>query len=263
MAKTLKKQFPTYNEYPVFLKEAGQTKQFKDYKYSLKQYPFLKNMVDVLPSAAYILNFETQQYPFVSQSIHSIIGYTAKEMIEKGRAFIISRVHPDDLKIHAGAPFKRFIEFILQLPASEIKNFRFSINYRFKRKDGVYVKLLRQCTVFEVNDKGYPLLSLGLLTDITAHKDDNKIMLTVTKYGNGSDVKVLYSDSLPHQAPTLSKRELEVMKFVLQGLSSKKIAEKLYVSTYTIIAHRRNILEKTNCHNLTELNSFAMLNGLG
>ena len=102
-----------------------------------------------------------------------------------------------------------------------------------------------------------------MVTDITAHKTDDKVILAISKYDAKKGFEVISTDSFLHQSPTLSKRELEVMKYVLQGLSSKKIAEKLYVSPYTIIAHRRNILAKTNCHNLSELSKYVTLNGLG
>ncbi|MHB8403243.1 MAG: response regulator transcription factor, partial [Bacteroidia bacterium] len=61
----------------------------------------------------------------------------------------------------------------------------------------------------------------------------------------------------------LSKREHEVLKYLLQGLSSQKIADKLFVSKHTINAHRRHILKKTNCHSTTELSRYALLNGFG
>jgi DNA-binding CsgD family transcriptional regulator len=255
---------PIYEEYDTFLKsmDSGTTK-LKDYKHYLKQYSFFKNMVDVLPSATYLLNFETQQYPFVSQSIISIMGYTNKEIMKLGRAFIVSRVHPDDMKIHAGKPFQRFIEYTRQLSKDELKNCRFSINFRFKRKDGMYLKILQQYVVLEVNDAGYPLLCLGLITDITDHKADNKVVFSISKYDKKKGFEVISTDTFPQQALSISKREHEVVKHILAGLSSKQTADKLHLSKYTIHAHRRNILHKTNCKNTAELLNYAMLNGLG
>ncbi|HEX7414783.1 MAG TPA: LuxR C-terminal-related transcriptional regulator [Bacteroidia bacterium] len=266
MSKLLPKKqspVPIYEEYHNFLKEMGHTTQFKDYKQYLKQYAFFNSMVHAMPSAAYILNYETQQYLFVSKSYQSITGYTDKEYIEKGRAFFLARMHPDDLKIHSGAAFTKFIEFIKQLPPKEIKKYRFSLNYRIKRKDGVYIKVLQQYIILEVNDKGYPLLSLGLVTDVTAHKVDNKMIFSASKYDKKKGFEVISSETYPKVFLSISKREHEVVKYMLQGLSSKMIADKLSLSPYTIIAHRRNILEKTNCKNTAELSSYAMLNGLG
>ncbi|MHB8260214.1 MAG: LuxR C-terminal-related transcriptional regulator [Bacteroidia bacterium] len=254
---------PVYEEYHTFLQEMGLSKHFKDYKYYLKQYSFFKNMVDVLPGAVYILNFETDQYLFASQSSVSILGYTANEMLQMGREFIVNQIHSDDRKIYGGAPFKRFIEFIKQIPADELKKCRFSVNYRFKRKDGVHIKLLQQYVVLEVNDAGFPLLCLGLVTDITAHKSDNKMIFSISKYDKKKGFEAISTDTFPQQAVCISKRECDIVKYMLQGLTSQAIADKLFVSLHTVSTHRKNILKKTNCKNTAELSRYAILNGLG
>lgn len=48
-------------------------------------------------------------------------------------------------------------------------------------------------------------------------------------------------------------RELEVVQFVAQGLSSKMIADKMNISKHTVDTHRRRALAKTGTHNAAEL----------
>jgi DNA-binding NarL/FixJ family response regulator len=55
----------------------------------------------------------------------------------------------------------------------------------------------------------------------------------------------------------LSERELEILKMVAEGLSSKEIAEKLYLSYHTINTHRKNILKKLSCKSAAELLNYA------
>lgn len=55
----------------------------------------------------------------------------------------------------------------------------------------------------------------------------------------------------------LSQRELSVLHLVTKGLSSKEIADKLFISKHTVDTHRRNILHKTNCKNATELINYT------
>jgi DNA-binding NarL/FixJ family response regulator len=47
----------------------------------------------------------------------------------------------------------------------------------------------------------------------------------------------------------LSSRELEVMTGIAEGLRSHQIAERLFISTNTVHAHRRNILKKMGAKN--------------
>lgn len=60
----------------------------------------------------------------------------------------------------------------------------------------------------------------------------------------------------------LSDREKEVICLVVRGLSNKEIAEKLFISTNTVMTHRRNIARKTQIHSPAGLTIYAIVNGL-
>ncbi len=51
----------------------------------------------------------------------------------------------------------------------------------------------------------------------------------------------------------LSPREIEILEMLIQGKTSKEIAEILFISKTTVDTHRRNLLEKTNCRSTSEL----------
>ncbi|HVF97106.1 MAG TPA: response regulator transcription factor [Flavisolibacter sp.] len=52
---------------------------------------------------------------------------------------------------------------------------------------------------------------------------------------------------------TLSQREIEVIKFIRKGFSSKEIAESLDISVKTVEVHRYNVLKKLNLKNAAAL----------
>jgi len=60
----------------------------------------------------------------------------------------------------------------------------------------------------------------------------------------------------------LSEREVEVLQFICQGLSSLAISEKLFLSQNTIETHRANLLSKTEARNTADLVMYAIRNGL-
>lgn len=62
--------------------------------------------------------------------------------------------------------------------------------------------------------------------------------------------------------PELSVRETEVLKLLVKGLNTKSIAETLHISKNTVDTHRRRILDKLGCENITELTRFALREGL-
>jgi two-component system nitrate/nitrite response regulator NarL len=55
------------------------------------------------------------------------------------------------------------------------------------------------------------------------------------------------------QTLLLSKQEREIVKLVSEGLMSKEIAEKLFISKTTVDTHRRNIHRKLNTTTTTEI----------
>jgi DNA-binding NarL/FixJ family response regulator len=57
----------------------------------------------------------------------------------------------------------------------------------------------------------------------------------------------------------LTRREIEVLQLITRGLSNKEIADQLYVSTHTVISHRKNISEKTGIKSASGLTMYAIL----
>lgn len=51
----------------------------------------------------------------------------------------------------------------------------------------------------------------------------------------------------------LSKRELEVLKFLAEGFTVKEIAQKFFLSEHTVRTHRNRIREKMNCKNTAQM----------
>lgn len=61
---------------------------------------------------------------------------------------------------------------------------------------------------------------------------------------------------------SISEREKDVIVCLVQGLSNKEIAEKLFISVNTVITHRRNIARKLQIHSPAGLTIYAIVNKL-
>lgn len=59
----------------------------------------------------------------------------------------------------------------------------------------------------------------------------------------------------------LSQREIEVMKLVADGFSTKEIAEKLNLSDKTVGKHRENIMVKLDLRNAADVTKYAISKG--
>ncbi|PKP02283.1 MAG: DNA-binding response regulator [Bacteroidetes bacterium HGW-Bacteroidetes-9] len=60
----------------------------------------------------------------------------------------------------------------------------------------------------------------------------------------------------------LTPREIEIVKLIMEELSSEEIADKLFISKRTVDTHRKNIIQKTNTRTLVGLLKFAIENNL-
>ena len=75
--------------------------------------------------------------------------------------------------------------------------------------------------------------------------------------------------SAAHPSPTIARelqrltpREMEVLKLVAEGRTNQEIADLLVLSIKTVQAHRANVMEKLELHDVTHLVRFAIRHGL-
>jgi DNA-binding NarL/FixJ family response regulator len=61
---------------------------------------------------------------------------------------------------------------------------------------------------------------------------------------------------------SLTGRERQVLQLIAEGKTTKQIALQLHVSTKTIEANRRQIMEKLDVHSIAELTKYAVREGL-
>jgi DNA-binding NarL/FixJ family response regulator len=60
----------------------------------------------------------------------------------------------------------------------------------------------------------------------------------------------------------LTKRETEILRFIAQGLTNRKIAEALFLSVRTVNTHRTNLMQKLDIHDTAGLVRHAIESGL-
>jgi len=74
--------------------------------------------------------------------------------------------------------------------------------------------------------------------------------------------KILLRRVQPGANVQVTDRELEVLKLLVNEMSSREIAEQLFISERTVETHRKNLLRKTNSTNVVGLIKYAHTHGL-
>ncbi|HPN39149.1 MAG TPA: LuxR C-terminal-related transcriptional regulator [Melioribacteraceae bacterium] len=94
-------------------------------------------------------------------------------------------------------------------------------------------------------------------SNILINDIEEKILNTINKVIEITDFSVNES-----KQENLSAREIEILKLLTAGFSAKEIAEKLFLSTHTVVTHRKNISQKTGIKSVAGLTIYAIINNI-
>lgn len=86
----------------------------------------------------------------------------------------------------------------------------------------------------------------------------NKIIASIQKILNADHPE----GNQKQQQETLSDREIDVLKLLVTGNANKEIADKLNISTHTVISHRKNISLKTGIKSVSGLTIYAVVKNI-
>jgi len=89
----------------------------------------------------------------------------------------------------------------------------------------------------------------------------NKEFYTNKNYKNGNSVYSTMDNPIINKF-RISKQEKEIIKLIIKGLTSKEIADVLFISITTVTTHRKNIHRKLEISNSSSLIKFAHENNL-
>lgn len=90
--------------------------------------------------------------------------------------------------------------------------------------------------------------------------DDYRRLLFQTSSGSPRDSD--QPEKIKKGLDVLSKRELQVLELVAEGMTNNLVGESLGISPKTVARHRERIMNKLDIHSTTELVKFAIRTGL-
>jgi len=230
----------------------------EELKFELDVYRKLLNFFMVGDYYYYIFDVKKAAFDFVSSEITNILGYSLKEI---DVPFFISKMHPEDQPWFLNFENK-VTQFFSTLSFEQIPNYKVSYDYRVRKKNGDYIRILQQVITIQYDKENPVLRTLGVHTDISHLKKEGYPVLSLIGL-NGEpsymDVKVEQRFNVSYSGMT--KREYQILHKLAEGKSSEEISELFFISKATVNTHRKNILKKTGCINTAELMSLAVKKG--
>jgi DNA-binding CsgD family transcriptional regulator len=250
---------PTYLDYLNLLETQPQSSA-ADYALYLQEANPLHTFQELSNTIVFLVDYHSRQYPLITPTIEKVMGHPQGAFLEGGLDFMLHHQH--DFALFNQTMFPDETTFMTQQKIENLAHFRFSKSYRFRSSAGQLNTILQRNTFINTAPQSTPVAIFGFAWDITDFTEKGKIIHQIERYDavNQQWELMLSKEYYPDVAAEklLSKREIEILKWAVEGLSSKQIADKLYLSFNTVNTHRRNMLRKTNCQNSLELLRYAI-----
>lgn len=117
------------------------------------------------------------------------------------------------------------------------------------------------------------MLKIGALGYVTKNSPIDEMITAIIEVDKGNryicnEVKNILSEQMFEEdgegtgINALSNRELDVIKLIKEGMSSKEISKSLNISLKTVEVHRHNILKKLNLKNSASLVNYINTSGI-
>lgn len=204
----------------------------------------LKEIADFLP-VGLLINHKSGKNLFMNKVSEQTLNYTLEEIEYLGSAYAKAIVYDEDefrrIKALIDSFYQRndesaILSFFQKLRPKGCDDFKWvyitSKLFRTDPEEGPDSRLLIACPV-------------DLMGDMS--KKVNRILDENTYMKNNFQI---FSD--------LTRREKEIISLLAQGYDNPTIADKLFISRYTVEQHRKNIRSKTGFKRLAEIIRFAI-----
>lgn len=213
------------------------------------------------PFYYYIIDFYDMSISNVSPSIYEIHGLAPETASFND---ILSMCHPDDTDFIVKAEAAVASFFYKNIGADKLLKYKVNYCFRSRLKNGEYALLNHQALMLTLDPSGKFGKSLNIHTRIDHLTNFNSYKFSLIGLnGEPSFMNMgVGMDDNSKNAMQFSKREIDIIKHIAEGLSSYEIGEKLFISEQTVQKHRKNILEKSECKNTAQLIKNSVLQGL-
>lgn len=213
---------------------------------------------------------EQKQYRILLADDHVLIRHGIKNIIKKNEHLVVVG------EVSNGKQLMSFLEdseidlIILDISMPDIGGME---AIGLVKNKYPWIKIL-MLTMHKNKQYFYNAMAAGADGYLMKDDSDEELLVAITKVISGKsyispymtddfadDVINMYRNERRTPFQEMTKREKEILQLVVQGFTSKQMAEQLNLSQRTIDHHRSNLLRKFNRKNSVDLVNYAVRNG--
>lgn len=251
-----------------YIKQAGEflsSESIPAYEKYLRVIPDNDPVFGYMDSVLFVVDLRINKIVYLSSNAFEVEGYTSDELQRLTATDYMELMHPKDAEIVVNKVFVDGMTFTSENPKLPYDKFKVAYNYRLKQKSGLYKMLMQQFSYLLVDDQQNPLMLIGTVTDISDLHQKPELFCRITRLSSKGKWEKVFERFYPINEDlnvyNLSKKEMEIISFVAQGLSSKEIASLTNRSVETVNSQRKSILNKTGLKSMMEVVILAKENG--
>jgi DNA-binding CsgD family transcriptional regulator len=255
-------QTDTTNSYFELLDQQKFVAEELDYSIFDKHKPLLQTLATIGNSGVSVFDLFKKEHIFYSPNFGEMLGFDIKQIEEKGQVFLDAKIHSDDI-VALRQNGILLLKLFYQFSSDEKANYKLINEYRILNADNKYTRVIEQHQLLELDIYGNIWLSLSII-DISPNQEINEgIKSQLLNFRTG---KVIPFEGEKKSNKTinigLTKKEIQILRMVKDGLLSKEISGQLNISLHTVNTHRQRVLEKLGANNSMEAVVFASKLGL-
>jgi len=227
-----------------------------NYLEKIQEHPFLNYNTGIGQSFYIIGDHYQNKVVYISSTIHDLLGIEHHKSAGIGTEFMLKIVHPDD---HApmAQSMKQAWDFIHTHDPEARDYFIVNLYLRLRKTDRTPVKVLHQIFTLLSDRNGNILLNRMLFTDISYLKLNDEVLCSVVDARTNQCWTMTDGEKKLRRSISFSPREQEILSLLMDGFTSKQIAEKLCLSFHTVRNHRKNMMKKTGANTTVAMIALA------
>jgi DNA-binding CsgD family transcriptional regulator len=221
--------------------------------------PFLERLDAVEGSSVALFDTRTRSYRFLTSSFKFLGGYPRGEALSEGPDYFFRLMHAPDIPFVLETIVRTF-RFLFALEPGERKDYKLSFEFRIRAASGDLVRILQQIVALELDRRGNIWLVL-IANDLAPKGPGEGLERELRNIRTGS-LHLFPRREPEEEKESLSRREIEILGLVAEGMASREIADRLFISVATVNNHRQRILQKLSTKTSAEAVRYAASRGL-
>lgn len=225
----------------------------------LQQHDYLeavKSFARLTYESVYVINYENMSFEYVSENPLFLCGYSPEEVMNMGYEFYFKHVPEEELKLLEQINEAGF-DFFEKVPIETRKEYSITYDFYLTHKNGKTILINHKLTpLFLTSDQ--KMWKAMCIVSLAHYPEAGNVFIKRQGSDELWELDPETSTWRKTTKPSLSEREIEVLRLYAQGLTINQIAEKIFVSPDTVKYYRRRIFERLSVSTIVEALAVAV-----